>query len=270
MTRFTLIGALVAAAHLAAFAADSGSGSGFIPLTPEGYPLGTSNTPRPAAVSPAVLPTLAAAAAITNPAAPASAEINGVALDDRHKLTPGDKLSFLILEDRHIPNLDYNRTPSATVEQSKPLIVADTGELEVPYVGRVIVSGKTCKEVAAELKALLEKDYYYRATVVLGLDQMSRLLGKVWVWGEVRNQGSVDIPANETLTASKAILRSGGFNDWAKKNKVKIIRAAKPDGSGKQEIIVDMEEVLEKGQIEKDVPLHPDDSIIVPRRTIRF
>ena len=65
---------------------------------------------------------------------------------------------------------------------------------------------------------------------------MSRVLGRVYVWGEVRNQGAVEIPANENLTASKAILRAGGFNDWAKKTKVKIIRAAKPDGGAKQEI----------------------------------
>ena len=271
MNRFTtIIGALALAVPLAAFAADGGKGGGFLPLTPEGYPLGTSNTPRPAALSPAVLPLAATPAALNNSTSAAPAEIGGVELDNRHKLVPGDKLSFQILEDRHIPNLDNNRTATPTVDQSKSLIVADTSELDVPYVGRVNVSGKTCKDVAAELKVLLEKDYYYRATVVLGLDQMSRVLGRVYVWGEVRNQGAIDIPPNENLTAGKAIVRAGMFTDWAKKTKVKIIRAAKPDGDAKQEIIVDMEEVLEKGKIEKDVPLQPDDSIIVPRRTLRF
>ena len=263
MNRFTTIGVLLLGCHLAVMAADSG----FQPLTPQGYPINRSNPPPPAVVLPAAPPV---AAVVNPPPATRPAEVESVALDDSHKLVPGDKLSFQILEDRHLPNLDNNRAPVALTELSKPLIVADTGELDVPYVGRVNVSGKTCKDMAAELKVLLEKDYYYRATVVLGLDQMSRVLGHVYVWGEVRNQGAIDIPPNEILTAGKAIVRAGMFTDWAKKTKVKIIRAANPDGSGKQEIIVDMEQVLEQGKIEKDVPLHPDDSIIVPRRTLRL
>lgn len=269
MTRFT-VAAGVALLAVAAFAADSGKGGGFMPLTPEGYPVGTSNAPSPAAAAPVVLPAAPKAASTNISASTMPEEIGGTVLDDRHKLVPGDKLSFLILEDRHLPNFDNNRVTSAPVDLSKALTVADTGELDVPYVGRVIVSGKTCKDVAAEVKVLLEKDYYYRATVVLGLDQMSRVLGRVYVWGEVRSQGAIEIPANENLTASKAILRAGGFNDWAKKNKVKVIRAATAEGGAKQEIVVDMEEVLKEGKMEKDVPLQPDDMIVVPRRTINF
>ncbi len=269
MNRFTMAGALVLLLATAAWAAESGKGADFMPLTPTGYPVGTSNSPAPAAVAPVVLP--APKLASTNvSASTAPEEIGGVVLDDRHKLVPGDKLSFLILEDRHLPNFDNNRVTSAPVDLTKALTVADTGELDVPYVGRVNVSGKTCKDVAAELKVLLEKDYYYRATVVLGLDQMSRVLGRVYVWGEVRSQGAIEIPANENLTASKAILRAGGFNDWAKKNKVKVIRAAPAEGGSKQEIVVDMEEVLKEGKMEKDVPLQPDDMIVVPRKTINF
>jgi protein involved in polysaccharide export with SLBB domain len=185
--------------------------------------------------------------------APVSAA--GVVLDDRHKLAPGDKLSFQVLEDR---------------DDAKPLVVTDSGELDVPYVGRVKVVGRTCADVAAELKTLLEKDYYYRATVVLGLDQISRVLGKVYVWGEVRQQGAIEIPTNENFTAGKAILRAGGFNDWAKRNKVKVIRAAKVEGGIKEEILVDMDAVLKEGKTELDVPLQPDDFIIVPRSKVNF
>jgi len=270
MNRLTILGGLMFVVALTAVAVESGKGSGFMPLTPEGYPVGTSNPP-PAPAAAVALP-LVTKAASSNLSTPTTREeIGGTVLDDRHKLVAGDKLSFLILEDRHLPNFDNNRTlTAAPVDQSKALTVGDTGELDVPYVGRVNVAGKTCKDVAAELKVLLEKDYYYRATVVLGLDQMSRVLGRVYVWGEVRTQGPVEIPANENLTASKAILRAGGFNDWAKKTKVKVIRAATADGGTKQEMYVDMEEVLKEGKTEKDVPLQSDDIIVVPRRTINF
>lgn len=261
MKSIAVIAALIWGVNLAASAADDGK---FLPLSPDGYPVGGTN--RPAALMLAAEATTARVQ--TNK--PTAVEVAGEVVDDRHKLGPGDKLSFRIVEDRHLPNMDDNRNATSIADQTKALVVADTGELDVPYVGRVNVSGKTCKEAAAELKTLLEKDYYYRATVVLGLDQISRVAGRVYVWGEVRNQGAVEIPANENFTAGKAILRAGGFNDWAKKSKVKVVRAAKADGAAKEEIMVDMEQVLDKGQTDKDVPVQPDDFIIVPRSKINF
>lgn len=211
----------------------------------------TATAPALETVASKALTPVSPEAAVTNTPVIAA----GVLLDDRHKLSPGDKLSFQVLEDR---------------DDAKPLLVTDSGELDVPYVGRVKVAGRTCSEVAAELKTLLEKDYYYRATVVLGLDQISRTLGRVYVWGEVRQQGAIEIPANENFTAGKAILRAGGFNDWAKRNKVKVIRAAKIEGGEKQELLVDMDAVLKEGKTELDVPLQPDDFIIVPRSKVNF
>jgi len=96
------------------------------------------------------------------------------------------------------------------------------------------------------------------------------VLGRVYVWGQVRNQGPIEIPANETFTAGKAILRAGGFGDFANKKKVKVIRNAAPEDGGKQDILVNMEEVLEEGKTDKDVTLKPDDFIIVPARLINW
>jgi len=126
-------------------------------------------------------------------------------LDDKHQLEPGDHVSFQILEDRDPP---------------KSLIVADSKELDVPYIGRVAVKDKTCMQLAKELKALLEKEYYFRATVIVGLDSVNKVRGKVYIWGQVRTQGQIDILFNEELTAGKAILRAGGFADFANKKKV--------------------------------------------------
>ena len=240
-----------------AHSADSGAGTpGFMPLTAEGYPLPGSNPPPATATDPSPATSPQTAGVVDPNATPLpAATVDGVVMDERHKLAPGDKLSFRVVEDR---------------DQAKPLVVGDTGELDVPYVGRMNVTGKTCKEVAAELKVLLEKDYYYRATVVLGLDQISRALGRVYVWGQVRNQGPVEIPANENFTAAKAILRAGGFTDFAKKTKVKVVRNASSEAGGKQEILVNMEEVFDKGKTENDIPLLPDDFIIVPQRLVNW
>ena len=207
-----------------------------------------SNAPPGMALSPAL-------SAGTNAPSTTPTNLSGYVPDDKYKLRVGDKVSLQILEDRDLP---------------KSLVVADSGELDVPYVGRVAAADKTCKQLADELKAQLEKEYYYRATVIIALDVANRFLGRVYVWGQVRNQGPIDIAVNENLTAGKAILRAGGFADFANKKKVKVVRAADATGTGKQNFELNMVDILEKGKTEKDVVLQPDDFVIVPSRLINF
>ncbi len=51
---------------------------------------------------------------------------------------------------------------------------------------------------------------------------------------------------------------------------MKVVRAASADGTAKQSFELNMVEILEEGQTEKDVLLQPDDFIIVPSRLINF
>ena len=201
--------------------------------------------------------------AVTNDVAPATSSTNSPVAspdagrymaDDKYKLRIGDKVSFQIIEDRDAP---------------KSLLVTDSGELEIPYIGRITATDKTCKQLARELRTLLEKDFYYRATVILSLDSANRLLGRIYVWGQVRNQGPIDIALNENLTAGKAILRAGGFGDFANKKKVRVVRGGDA-GAGKQSFELNLVEILEEGKTEKDILLQPDDFIIVPSRLINF
>ena len=175
--------------------------------------------------------------------------------DDKYKLRAGDRVSFQILEDRDL---------------AKSLLIADSGELDVPYIGRIMAAEKSCKQLAAELKALLEKEYYYRASVVLALDAANKFWGRVYVWGQVRNQGPIDVSVSENLTAGKAILRAGGFADFANKKRVKLVHASTAGTPAKQPVELNMVEILENGKTDKDLALQPDDSIIVPSRLINF
>ena len=206
--------------------------------------------------APAVSP--GATAAVT--AGSVLAPLNGYVADDTYKLRVGDTVSFQIIEDR---KLGIQLTPVN-------LVVTDSGEVEVSYIGRIKAVGKTSKELAADIKAALEKDYYKQATVVLSLNLASRVLGRVYIWGQVHNQGPLDIQINENLTAGQAILRAGGLGDFANKNKVKVVRAAAGPGGEKQVFELNMQDILEKGKTEKDIVLQPDDFIIVPTRLINF
>ena len=213
---------------------------------------------NPANASPAPAP--AAAAPATGGSGAASGLLNGYVPDATYKLRAGDTVSFQILEDRVWNSLDVPR----------PLVVTDSGELDVPYIGRVMAVDKTCKQLADEITAALEKDYYNKATVVLSLNLANRLLGRIYIWGQVHNQGGLDMQMNENLTAGEAILRAGGFADFANKKKVQVVRAAVGVNGEKKTFDLNMEQILEQGKTEKDILLQPGDLIIVPSRLVNF
>jgi protein involved in polysaccharide export with SLBB domain len=172
-------------------------------------------------------------------------------LDDKKKLGPNDFVSFRVVEDRD--------------NDSQRLRINDNGELEVPYVGLVSAQGRTCKELAYSIKSLLEKEYYYHATVILAVDRVSeKSRGRIYVYGSVKAQGPQEIPPDESYTVSKAIIRAGGFGDFANKRKVKVTRK-----NGK-EFNIDLKRVIEEGHTEEDVVLVPDDQIYVPQRLINM
>jgi protein involved in polysaccharide export with SLBB domain len=176
-------------------------------------------------------------------------------LDEKHILAIGDRLSFRIEEDE---------------EESKPLIVTDSGDLEVPYIGRFPAENKTCRQLARGIKSALEKEYYYQATVIIAVDLMAKSRGKVYLVGPVRAPGPQDIPSDEVFTLSKAILRAGGFTDFADKHNVKVTRKAKGAGAVDKSFTVNVAEILEKGKTDSDLTLEAGDLIYVPERMIRF
>ena len=172
-------------------------------------------------------------------------------LDDKKRLGPNDYVSFRVVEDRD--------------EESQHLRVNDNGELEVPYVGLVPAAGKTCRELAYNIKSALEKEYYYHATVILAVDRVSeKSPGRIYVYGSVKAQGPQEIPPDESYTVSKAIIRAGGFGDFANKRKVKVTRK-----NGK-DFTVDLKRVIEEGRTDEDVVLQPDDQVYVPQRLINM
>jgi polysaccharide export outer membrane protein len=91
--------------------------------------------------------------------------------------------------------------------------------------------------------------------------------GTVYVTGQVHNQGPVDIPPDETFTVSKVIMRAGGFADFANKRKVKLIRKK---GNSTETILVNVDEVVRKGRLDKDPVVEAGDTIIISERLINF
>lgn len=175
-------------------------------------------------------------------------------LDNDRTLNVGDRLLYQVLEEREDP---------------VTLFVNGQGEINVPLIGRVPAMGKTPFRFAVDVKALLEVDYFYRATVIVDVVTDSQDRGRVTLIGEVRTNGTQPLPVDAILRLSEMILRSGGFTAEADTSRVALIRQGgrAPDGSileaGRTEY--DIGEMLETGNFENDPILIPDDLILVPK-----
>jgi polysaccharide export outer membrane protein len=176
-------------------------------------------------------------------------------LDDKYQLAIGDELSFRIIEDEDDPKL---------------LTVMDSGELEVPYIGRFPGAGKTCKQLAQQLKVELEKTYYWHATVIIAVNSKPKSRGKIYIVGAIGAPGAIDISGDETMTVSKAVLRAGAFTAYSDGQNVRITRTSETHPGETQNFTVNVNSIFEKGKVENDLPVRPGDLIFVPERMIRF
>ena len=190
---------------------------------------------------------------VTTPAVGVATTNSMEALDSKRKLVVGDRLSYRVVQERSEP---------------QQLAITDSGDVEVPLIGRVPAAGKTCRQFAQEIKTLLERDYFFHATVIVGLNAVSaRSRGVIYVLGPVRNQGPMQIPLEGTFTISKAILSAGGFADFANGSKVKLVRKGK--GGDPKTNYYNVADIL-KGKAGEDPELEPDDLVVVPEKFLNF
>ena len=144
-----------------------------------------------------------------------------------------------------------------------------------------------------------------KATVIIGLDLVgTKSRGRVYITGQVRAPGSLELMPGDPMTLSQAILRAGSLGDFADKHKIRLVRkkenlpppkaipvnaipgkekkrkpgmiarifGAKEDttNDSTETIIVDIVEILEKGHLERDPELKVGDLIYVPEKLINF
>ncbi len=176
-------------------------------------------------------------------------------VDPDHKLQQGDQLSFSIEEDR---------------EPAVPLVVGASGDVRIEPLCQVHVVGLTVPEATAAIRRKLEQDYYYTATVRLGLERVSAAatLGFVYLSGEINRVGSVPVSANRPLHLSEAVLEAGGIGRFGNAKKVRVTRTSK---SGQIEsFIKDVDSILKGKNVDQDLLLQDGDKINVPRSALVF
>lgn len=213
-----------------------------------------------------ILPRLGAADAQQKPAQGPGSEGPGVetaknevasSTGNTDELRPGDRIRFQVVEGD---------------DPATELVVNAAGLIDVPYLGPARVAGHSIQDVAVAIKTELEKGYFVTATVRLLLIERpgkSSVRGRVYLSGQVRRIGAFEIDRADNNTVGKIILAAGGLTDFADAKKIKIVRVSPTNGEPTTQV-VDLREVIEKGRIDKDVPIYDGDFVIVDARLVNW
>ncbi len=89
---------------------------------------------------------------------------------------------------------------------------------------------------------------------------------EILLLGEVNRRGPIRFSAGEQATMMRLVFKMGGFPQYANQRNVRIIR--RDDQGGEYEISVNVQQIMETGDPDLDVPLEDGDRIIVPARRI--
>lgn len=163
-------------------------------------------------------------------------------------IVPADRIRITMEED---PEVAYFGEVSAA------------GTIPVPYLGEFAISGHTPSEAEEALARELEEDLYKAATVSVTV--VKKALGRVYVYGAVKEPGVVEIPDVGGLTVLQLITRIGGLSRWAAPEDAFIMRRARAGEEGEQ-IDLDLEEIFATAipNTGSDVMLQANDIVCIP------
>lgn len=145
-----------------------------------------------------------------------------------------------------------------SVWNSPPLTGGHTvrpdGRITIPLIGEVIAAGKTPMELESEITDKLKNGNIIRnPSVAVSVAQVNSK--KYYLQGEVNKPGEYNLIVPTTVL--EALVNAGGFRDFAKETRIRIIR-------GKDTFLFNYKQVIKNQHTDQNIILKPGDIIIVP------
>jgi protein involved in polysaccharide export with SLBB domain len=142
---------------------------------------------------------------------------------------------------------------------SVKVAISQEGSITYPLLGTVDLTGLTALQAERKLTELLGRDYLVSPSVTVVVERGAGR--RVYLLGQVKEPGSVEIPVDESLTVVQAISRVGGFTDYAARDRVTVIRTRQ---GRKQTLVVNVAAMINAGDLGQDIVLQPEDVVSVP------
>ena len=164
---------------------------------------------------------------------------------------PPDSYEYLVAPG-DVLKISVWREPELTTD----VFVRLDGRITVPLVGDILASGRTTEQLSIEVRTKLQA-FLEVPQVTITVSQATS--ARFFVIGEVITSGA--FPLSGRTTVLQALALAGGFREFAKRERITIIR----ERAGTSQAILFNFRDLEAGiHLEQNIALHAGDVIIVP------
>jgi polysaccharide export outer membrane protein len=163
-------------------------------------------------------------------------------VEDDYAIGPSDVLAINVWKD---------------AELTRTVLVRPDGKISLPLIGELEVSGLTALDVQRLLAQRLKAYISDPQVTVIVQEVKSRTYS---ILGKITKPGSYEL--GKPTRVLEAIAIAGGFLDFAKPNKIYIIRTV--GGGGTQTLPFDYKKVIKGHYPEENIELKNGDTIVVP------
>jgi polysaccharide export outer membrane protein len=177
------------------------------------------------------------------PVLPTSPKITAPPVADAYIIGPGDSLQVFVW-----------RNP----ELSSTVPVRPDGKISTPLVEDMVAVGKTPTQLARDIEKVLA-EYVKSPQVNVIVTLPVSAFSQVKIIGQVLKPQS--LPYRDGMTVLDALLSVGGLGPYAAGNRAKVVRM---DGGKETQISVNLEKIVDKGDMTQNIKLQPGDVIVVP------
>ena len=169
-------------------------------------------------------------------------------------LSPDEEASYVIGPGDQLQVFVWRNPELSTTVPVRP-----DGKISTPLVNDMVAVGKSPAQLSKDIEVVLG-EYIRSPQVSVIVLQARSAFSEVRVVGEVQRPQAV--PYRSGMTVLDVVLAVGGLNPYAAGNRAKLIRK---DNGANTEIRVKLEDLLNDGDMNQNVPVKPGDVLVVPQ-----
>ena len=145
---------------------------------------------------------------------------------------------------------------------TRATVIRPDGLISMPIIGDVQAAGLTADALAQRIAERLKQYLATTPSVSVSVKQINSY--SVYVLGEVTKPGKFQLKSY--ITVLQAISMAGGFTDYAKKNKLQVLRVTENGEHRHQEVRIPLryDDLLSGNGGPGNIVLHSGDTVVVP------
>lgn len=145
---------------------------------------------------------------------------------------------------------------------TRATVIRPDGLISMPIIGDVQAAGLTADALAQRIAERLRQYLATNPSVSVSVKTINSY--SVYVLGEVTKPGKFQLKSY--VTVLQAISMAGGFTDYAKKNKLQVVRVTENGDHKRQEVHIPLryDDLLSGNSGPGNLVLHSGDTVVVP------